>query len=76
MLNVQNFQSASFNDLIRELRLDIICADDSYLNLEALGAVMKNLGLLKYTIFMSNGGQVVEHCIKSVDDLADRGKTV
>ena len=58
------------------MHLNIVCADDAYLNLEALGAVLKNLGLLQHSLFMENGGKVVDHCIKSFKDPALRQRLV
>lgn len=47
------------------IRLHIICADDSYLNLEALRIIFSRLGLLMFCEFVLNGQQVVESCIRN-----------
>jgi len=44
-----------FTQLKENKHLRIICADDSYLNLEALRVVFQRLGLIDYCVFVSNG---------------------
>ena len=43
----------------------IIDADDAYFNLEALRIVFKNLELLQFCQFVSDGKQVADLCIQN-----------
>jgi len=45
-------------------KLTIICADDSYLNLEALSLVFRKFGLKTNCKFFSDGMSVVNHFIE------------
>ena len=56
--------------------LRIICADDMYLNLEALRVVFSRLGLLQYCDFVSNGQQVIESCIRHYNSKEPGQETV
>ena len=51
-----------------DYKLNIICADDAYFNLEALRIVFKNLGLLQFCQFVSDGKQVVDLCIQNYNE--------
>ena len=51
-----------------DYKLNIICADDAYFNLEALRIVFKNLGLLQFCQFASDGKQVVDLCIQNYNE--------
>ena len=50
-------------------KLNIICADDAYFNLEALRVVFKNLGMLPFCQFVADGKQVVDLCIKNYNEM-------
>jgi CheY-like chemotaxis protein len=58
-----------FKQLKENKHMRIICADDSYLNLEALRVVFQRLGLIDYCVFVSNGQQAIESCIKNVNEI-------
>jgi len=58
-----------FKQLKENKHLRIICADDMYLNLEALRVVFTRLGLIDYCVFVSNGQQAVEYCIRNVNEI-------
>ncbi len=45
-LNLKTDPAKALNAL--NIKLNIICADDAYFNLEALRAVFKNLGMLPF----------------------------
>jgi DNA topoisomerase VI subunit B len=44
----------------------IICADDMFLNLEALRIAFVNMGLVEHCQFVRNGQEVVEACLAEV----------
>ena len=50
-------------------KLRIICADDIFLNLEALRIAFVNIGLEEYCKFVRNGQEVVEACQAEVGSL-------
>ena len=50
------------------LTLKIICADDSYYELEMLRLVLKDLRLLTYCDFVPDGQQAINKCIKAAED--------
>ena len=66
----------TFGASTENLNLSIICADDIYYNLEALRLVFKNLGLLDYCHFVNDGKQVVDCCIKNVEESEEGAETV
>lgn len=49
-------------------KLSIICADDCYLNLEALRVVLQNLGVLECCTFVTDGRQAVDAAISAIKE--------
>ena len=47
--------SFPFGGLLKDCKLNIICADDVFYNLEALRIVLARMGLLDYCDFVDNG---------------------
>lgn len=53
---------------VKDKVLKIICADDTYYNLETLRCVFENLDLLPNCTFVTNGKEAVQAAIKHVED--------
>ena len=50
-----NMSAEKVKQILGNKKLNIICADDTYFNLEALRIVFQNIGLIEYCHFVSNG---------------------
>ena len=50
-------------------KLSIICADDMYLNLEALRVILNSLGLADFCKFVENGKELADSCIDETKSL-------
>lgn len=65
---MQAHQPSKFGALKDGQKLSILVADDVYYNLEALKIVFKNLGLISYCKFMTDGRQLIKSCITNVEE--------
>jgi len=50
-----------------ELELQIICADDTFYNLEALGLIFEQLKLLNFVRMFNNGQQAIDYFIQTTE---------
>jgi hypothetical protein len=60
-----------FDQLCGDKKLFIVCAQDSYYNMETLRINFNNIGLTDYVHYVGNGQEAIEMCINKVVECAD-----
>lgn len=66
-LNKKKFPPRGFDALCRDKKLIIVCAEDSYYNMETLQITFKNLGLSDYVHFACNGQEAIDMCLQQAN---------
>lgn len=63
-LSFKKFRPQGFDELCLDKKLIILCAEDSYYNMETLRITFANIGLTDYVHYVSNGQEAIDFCIR------------
>jgi CheY-like chemotaxis protein len=63
-LRFKKFRPSGFDELCRGKKLVIVCAEDSYYNMETLRITFYNIGLENKCKFVTDGQQAIDICLK------------